>query len=133
MYHIPADSLDLYALGRVNTYEAMAVEEHLLVCASCVATFTEGLRLVVPPTVQHFTSELLQAHHTGDGLVFLYVRPVEEQRWIATLRGPNIDGGIVATARGIAVTALSEQFRLMFPEHVCTNGCITRKSGNDHA
>lgn len=126
MTHIDDGTLELYALGRVSSFEIVALEEHLLICPLCRArlqrlaefavTMREAARIIV-------STELIATHRTDDGFVHLYVRRAAPDNWVATIRGDTIGGGVSAPTRSEAVELCTANFKEMFPEHRCNRGC----------
>ena len=126
MTHIDDGTLELYALGRVSSFEIVSVEEHLLICPLCrvrlqrvaefAVTMREATRIIV-------STELIATHRTDDGFIHLYVRPVGPDTWVATIRGDMIGGGVSAATRSEAVDLCTANFKEMFPEHQCNRGC----------
>jgi anti-sigma factor RsiW len=130
MQHIPDDSLELYALGRLSERELAEVEEHLLRCPECVERLDhiEGFTKAMRDALRESGSELVAEHQTAEGPIRLYVRRLLDQdheRWVARIRGPQTDCGIPAFSRGEALAAVENLFREMYREHRCGPVCIT--------
>jgi hypothetical protein len=109
----------------VSQFEVVAIEEHLLVCPLC----SERLRsarefaLAMRDAARIITTELVATHSTDDGLVYLYVRQIRPDNWVATIRGEDIEGGVTGASRQTAVDLCVRSFEEMFPEHRCNARC----------
>jgi hypothetical protein len=124
--HIPTDTLELYALGRLTEFELEHVEEHLLRCPECVERLNdvEGYARTIRETLRQFTSELIAEHHTEDGIIHVYVRSGSDGTWVGRVKGPQHDGGIAGSSRKEVVAAITDMFHQMFREHRCGPKCM---------
>jgi anti-sigma factor RsiW len=132
MQHIPNDSLELYALGRLNDRELAQVEEHLLCCPECVERLDdiEGFTKAMRDGLREMRSELIAEHQTSDGPIQLYVRRLlkgDKERWVGRVRGPQTDVGEPAFSRAQALVAVENLFREMYREHRCGPACIVHR------
>ena len=125
MSHLDDSSLELYALARVPEFEAVSIEEHLLVCSVCDARFQSvaEFALAARDAALVIATELIATHRTDDGVVHLYVRRSGVESWVATIRGEALGGGVAATTRQDAVELCFRSFHEMFPEHACNGSC----------
>ncbi len=62
-------------------------------------------------------------HHTKDGPVRLKVSQAGEDRWVAQISGPTLEGAREFKTLGAANRYLVRTFAAMFPEHRCTKRC----------
>lgn len=130
MPHIPLDSLELYALGRLPERELADVEEHIVCCPECVTVLNdlEGFTRTISTALQATNSELVAEHHTAEGPIRLYVRCLspEHVQWLGRVRGDKVDAGVHAPSRDQALVAVENLFRQMYPEHGCMRDCIVQ-------
>jgi hypothetical protein len=126
LQHIDDSTLELYALRRLSEFEVMAIQEHLLICTVGQTHYEETLEFasVMRAATQQMVTELIATHHTNDGPIHLYVRPIGPEAWVCTIRGTSTSGGRSAATRQEAIDRCINDFRAMFPEHVCSRACI---------
>ena len=125
MSHVDDSSLELYALGRASSFEVVAIEEHLLVCAQCRERLQSEAEFatIMREAARIIATELIATHRTKDGFVHLYVRQSGPESWTATMRGDSLGGGVAAQSKLDAIAQCTASFSEMFPEHQCDGAC----------
>jgi anti-sigma factor RsiW len=122
--HATEVALVSYALGDLADSETAQVEEHLLVCEACrqVVLETDAFgRLFGDNKRGH--AAVAFAHATGEGLVSLELSALPGSRWLARIRGGELEAQAVLASPREAYRHLRRSFSEMFPEHLCSPEC----------
>jgi hypothetical protein len=119
--HSSSEELEAYSLGLSPDANLERVEEHLLICERCQdeLALTDRFSRVSSETAKRLRS----IHITEDGPIFGAMHRGADGKWIARHWGRQLDGGQVCDSVDEANAYLTESFRQMFPEHLCSGQC----------
>jgi len=128
--HPEEDLLEQYSLGRVAGSDLRALEEHLLLCPQCQDRLTEVdayVRAMQDGAKRLTDVRISLTHQTPDGPVHVHVIRSSRGKWIARLRGRELDLMREFPRVEEATECALQSFADLFPQHHCTCSCAAKK------
>ena len=125
--HPLSDELEGYFLGTSSNADLEKIEEHLLICERCqneLALTGQHVRTRKRAAALPEKGKRLRSIHiTEDGPIFGAMHTGADGKWIARHWGRQLDGVRICGSAEDANEYLTESFRQMFPEHLCSGQC----------
>lgn len=131
--HPDESKFDEFLFKRLAEPELKHFEEHLFICEECRKRLDGISLLKVALMLAESKPESRRvrfSHQTEDGLIICEVNALAHGEWLARHFGPQLAGGTVKTTMNAAIDWLNSSFTAMFPDHVCTEKCLSNSAPN---